>query len=502
VKITRFACVLAALALLAACGGSGVGSTDTTATTPGPATTAGPGGTTASTSGGTTTAGPTTTAQPVGDCPVDALASAGGTVDITMWHALNSTNEQALQALVDGYNASQQKVKVSLVNQSGYDDNFDKFRTASVSDRPDIVQLPEYYLQVMADSKSAVPVQACVNAESYDLSDYVARNIAYFTIQGALQAMPFNTSNPVLFFNRAMFVKAGLDPLKPPTTLAELAAAAKKIKDSGAATYGLALETGTDSGGGWFLEQWSGMAGSLYADNGNGRTSRATKVLFDNDLAVANYTLLQQMVKDGTAVNVGENPQGQAQLFKMADATQPAAMALYSSAGLGPVLNLLKGGGVSGLTADDLGIGEFPGPTGEGGNVVGGAALYIVKGKSDEKTAAAWDFIKYATGSSVQATWAAATGYIPVRTSSADVPVLKDLYTADPRYAVALHQLEAGTTNLASAGPVVGPLRQVRQATAKALQQTLDGADPKQALDQAAADSNKQIADYNKRVGA
>lgn len=487
------ASITAVSLVVAACGGGGDSSSDTTAGTTVVGSTAAP--------PSETTAGPTTTAQEVGDCPVDALSKASSPVEITFWFALNAENVQALTTLVDGYNASQQKVKVNVVNQVGYDDNFDKFRTASAADRPELIQLPEYYLQVLADSGTILQTEACVRAESYDLSDYVPRAIAYYTVLGALQAMPFNMSNPVLYFNRKMFVQAGLDPADPPATLEELQAAAKQITDSRAATYGIALETGTDSGGGWFLEQWFGKAGVLYADNGNGRQSRVTKVLFNNDLAVANYTVLQQMVKDGTAVNVGENAGGQAQLFKMADPTEPAAMALFSSAGLGPVLNLLKGGGVAGFAPEDLGIGQFPGPQGDGGMVVGGAALYLVTGKSAEKTAAAWDFIKYATRPEVQAQWAAATGYIPVRTSSAEVPVLKDLYAADPRFSVALEQLEAGTTNLASAGPVIGPLRQVRQATAEALQKTLDGADPKTALDEAAATSNKQIEDYNKRVG-
>jgi ABC-type glycerol-3-phosphate transport system substrate-binding protein len=65
---------------------------------------------------------PTTEASKLDDyppCPVDALDDATGTVDITFWHALNSTNEEAVQRLVDGYNASQTKVHVSLQYQYG-----------------------------------------------------------------------------------------------------------------------------------------------------------------------------------------------------------------------------------------------------------------------------------------------------------------------------------------------------------------------------------------------
>jgi len=485
------AALLAVSVVAAACGGGGDDGDDAST----PTTAAG------TTVAGETTLAPTTTAQEVGDCPIDALDSASGTVEVTFWHAMNTDNEVALQALVGKYNASQTKVKVNLVNQQGYTENFEKYRTASAADRPEIIQLPEYDLQVMTDSGTTVPVQACVNAESYDLSDFVERTTSYYTIQGALQAMPFNTSNPLLYFNKSMFTKAGLDATQPPTNLTELADVSRTIVDSGAAKYGIALDTGFDSGGGWFIEQFFGIGDELYADNGNGRQTRATSVLFDSEFAVQNYEALQAMVQEGTAFNVGENASGQAQLFKMADPTEPAAMAIYSSAGLGPVLNLLRGGGVANFTDDDLGIGTFPGPEGDGGVVVGGAALYIVTGKPAEKTAAAWDFIKFAVEPQSQSEWAAATGYVPVRKSSADLDPIKSLYATDPRFKVALDQLLTGAETLATAGPVLGPLRQVRQSTAKALQTTLDGGDAATALAAAAEESDALIADYNKRVG-
>ena len=45
------------------------------------------------------------------------------------------------------------------------------------------------------------------------------------------------------------------------------------------ATFGWVLDSGTNSGGGWFLEQWFARAGEPYADNDNGRSAPATEVL-------------------------------------------------------------------------------------------------------------------------------------------------------------------------------------------------------------------------------
>ncbi len=491
----RNALVLAAgLMVVAACSSGGSGSS-------GGPTTSAPGS--ASSSGGATTApGPTTTAAAnLPACHVSALASVTAPVSITFWYASGGQIGPALQQLTDAYNASQTKVKVNLVDQQGTDDILAKYRTASVADRPDLAQMSDSSLQLLADSKTIVPVQSCVNEEHYDLSDYVDRAISYYTIQGALQGMPFNLSMPVLYYNKADFQKAGLDPSKPPTTIDELRDAAQKIVSSGAAKYGIALDTGGSSGGAWYLEQFRAKTNMLYADNQNGRQARATKVLFNDDTGVQQVTAIQKLVTDGLAVNVGQNTDGTQDLLKLADPQQPAAMTNHTSASLSSVLNVLKAGTFPGFTPDDLGIGPMPAPAGDGGLLVGGAALWIVKGKSDAETAATWDYVKYLTSATAQSQWAAATGYVPIRKSAVGLDPIKSLYTTDPRFAVAYQQLNRGPVDAATAGPVLGPQDQVRQATSEAMQAIFGGADVKSSLDSAAQKANSQIADYASRTG-
>ena len=121
------------------------------------------------------------------------------------------------------------------------------------------------------------------------------------------------------------------------SSLDELRADSQAIVQSGAAKYGLALDSGFDSGGGWYLEQWFAKAGEFYADNENGRAARATKVLYDNPTGRSLLTFLQSMIKDGLAFNVGDNTGGFDNLLKLADSAEPAAMTIATSAALGPV---------------------------------------------------------------------------------------------------------------------------------------------------------------------
>ena len=116
-----------------------------------------------------------------GKCPLGAIAKASRKpVDITVWHAMTQANETTLKQLTDQFNGSQADVRVKLVNQTGYDDTFTKFKAGLGSgDLPDLVQLQDTSLQLMIDSRAVLPAQACVDAEKYDLSDHVTRVVDY-----------------------------------------------------------------------------------------------------------------------------------------------------------------------------------------------------------------------------------------------------------------------------------------------------------------------------------
>ncbi len=77
-----------------------------------------------------------------------------------------------------------------------------------------------------------MPAQSCIKADHYDTSDYVpARRSTGTGSNKVLYPMPFNVSNPVLYYNKNAFRAAGLDPEKPPTTLDEVKADA--LEDQG-----------------------------------------------------------------------------------------------------------------------------------------------------------------------------------------------------------------------------------------------------------------------------
>jgi sn-glycerol 3-phosphate transport system substrate-binding protein len=432
-------------------------------------------------------------------CPVDALDDASGTVELTLWHGLNAESETALMTITDAYNASQSKVRVELQNQGNYSQTIDKYVQSSQSSRPDLVVFPEYVVQQTADSESVIPIGACLEASGFDISTFQPSTLTAYSAGGVQFGMPFSVSNPVLYYNKLVFEAAGLDPEDPPSSLDEVRQSSQQIVDSGAASFGLAIDTGTDSGGGWFLEQWFANAGELYADNGNGRLAPATRVLYDQELGVELLTYVQQLINDGLAFNVGDNAGGTDTFFKLADESSPAAMTIGTSAALGTVIAALSGGLIPGLTVDDIGVGAMPGPGPTPTALVGGNALYIVKDKGDDKAAAAWDYITYAVSAEAQSQYATDTGYVPVRADALEVEPALTKFTTDPRFRVAYDQLIGSPDDPALQGPILGPQREVRSVTARAVAEIFNGGDVQTALSAAAAQANLLIADYAAR---
>ena len=441
--------------------------------------------------GGGSKAAPTPGGQ-LPKCPMAALAKTTQPVEITFWHAMARANEETLIKLVDRFNASQAKVKVKLINQTGYKENLQKFRAGlSSGDLPEIVQIEDTAPQQMIDTRAILPVQSCVAAEKFDTSDYVPRVLNRYTVDKVLWSMPFNVSNPVLYYDKRAFRAAGLDPEKPPATLDEVKQDSQKLKDAGYEYgYGLKLDP-------WYLEQWSSLANVLYVNNGNGRKARATKAAFDNAIGKDAFRWMNDMVKSGLAItNSAEGPSGFDNLLGIR--SKKNAMALDTSAALGTISQVLasaEGGGV------ELGVGPMPRPSGNGGVLVGGASLYISNRSSPEKQAAAWELAKFLTTAQNQATWAAGTGYVPIRKSSISLPAIKELWAKNPGYKVAYDQLVTGVNTLATDGPVIGDYQGVRDAVLAAEQQMFtQGKAPDAALSSAADAATQVMQEYNARV--
>jgi len=411
--------------------------------------------------------------------------------NITWWHAMGGVNGEALNKIVSQFNASQSNIKVTTVFQGGYDDLLSKLNTALASNAaPALVQVYDIGQAYMRDSGQVVPMQAFIDRDKFDTSDFEPAVLNYYKYQDKLQSMPWNASSSIFYYNKDAFKEAGLDPEKPPVTFSEITEAAKKLtkKDANGQTtrYGFG-----PSIYGWFFEQLLATSGSLYADNGNGRDDRATKVVYNNAAGKAILDWWKAGIDGGYFYNPGIDNAGATSAFN----SGKTAMYLESSAALRGNINAVAG-------KFQIGTGLFARPDSrpkDGGNIIGGASLYIMKSRPVEEQQAAWEFVKYAMTPAVQAQWQSDTGYYAIRKSAYNEPPAKEWATKYPQFQTPVDQIRNSPQNRMTNGAVLGIFAQARARTQKMIESVLLGqATSQQALDAAVAEMNDAIEKYNK----
>lgn len=422
----------------------------------------------------------------------DALTGKGE-VDITFWHAMSGTNGQVLTTLVNQFNQQHQgKIKVTLNYKGQYDTALAAYKNASASQRPDLMQMYDIGTRYMIDSKSIVPMQSFIDRDHYSVSDIQPNIAGYYTVDNKLYSMPFNTSMPLLYINKEAFTKAGLDPNTPPTTLDEIMADAKKIK----ATPGETVQYGFGATlYGWFLEQWNAVAGQQLCDNNNGRSGRVSKVNLASDTNVKLLQWWQQMVDQGLAEKLDNNTDNGDNAFS----SGAVAMGLESTGSIKTFTN----GAAAAKNPFTVGTGFYPKVSAgdSGGPIIGGASLWIVN-QDAARERAAWELVQFLASKQSQVTWHTSTGYFPISKSALDDPADKQWVAQKPQFQTAITQLQRTALTPATQGCSVGVLPDVRKDVENAMESAiLQGTDAKQALTTAQDTANKQIADYNTKLG-
>jgi sn-glycerol 3-phosphate transport system substrate-binding protein len=383
-----------------------------------------------------------------------------------------------------------------LPDRDGRDAVLARWRRLSPGERPELVLLPHSSSGRMIDSGQTVAPGTCIRRVAPDMLPSIHGT---WSSGGVLQAVPFAVSTPVLLYNRRVFRAARLDPGRPPDSLDEVALAAHKVVDAGAAEHGLVVDSGSESGASWMIEHLGARVGEPALEPGNGRSGPATTVAWRSGPALRQLRWLADGIAAGWAVSVGRNASGRDNLDRAADPDTSAGMTLHTSGALGEVFEVLDTGayphvdlGVAPLPTPDDGPRPEPGP----GSLPGGSALWLAGGKSEAETAAAWALASYLASPPVQADWAAATGYVPISPTAARRPPVAEAWRRHPGMRVAYDVLVAQETTPAALGPLAGPLREIRELQAEAVDRVVGGADPAEALTAAADDADHLLRVY------
>lgn len=412
-----------------------------------------------------------------------------GKQEVVFWHAMSGDLETVLKDIVADFNASQEDIEVTPVFQGTYEEALTKFNTvAGTKDAPTIMQTFEVGTKYMIDSGHVQPVQKFIDEDNYDTSQWESNISNYYTVDGEQYSMPFNSSTPVLIYNKDAFKEAGLDPEKAPMTYSELKDASKKLtKADGGETsqYGFSILNY-----GWFFEEMLAGQGGHYVDNENGRNGNATKATFNDELGLNVFNLISDMYNEGTFYNVGQN------WDDMRAAFQSGKMAMYldSSAGVKTIVDNAE---------FEVGVSYLPIPdeADRQGVIIGGASVWMSSGIEEEKQRAAWEFMKYLTTPEVQADWHVKTGYFAINPAAYEQDIVKEEWEKYPQLKVTVDQLSETKPGTATQGALISVFPESRQKVVTAMENLYQGMDPQEALDQAAEETNRALEVANKKQG-
>ncbi|WP_069999128.1 ABC transporter substrate-binding protein [Cellulosilyticum sp. I15G10I2] len=408
-------------------------------------------------------------------------------VHITFWHSMGGAGGESIQKLTDAFNASQNNVAVEVQYQGTYDEAINKLKNSALGDAgPDVMQLYDIGTRWMIDSGYAYRMQDFIDGEGYDASQLEQNILAYYTIDDQLYSMPFNSSTPLLYYNKDAFKEAGLDPEKAPVNFDELIETSKKLvkKEGDKVTrYGANIQIY-----GWFFEQFLVKSELEYANNGNGREDGATAVSFDtNGGALSIMNKWKEAVESGALINLGRDSDVNQEAFIAGN----SCMTLASTASLAGIKNKING-------KFELGTAYLPSIRQEdkGGVSIGGGSLWIMDKKDDAKAKAAWEYVKYMVSPQVQVEWAKATGYFPITTEAYKLADMTAHLEAQPQFKTAINQLHDST---GSKGALLAVFPEARSTIEENLEKLLNNEiSAEAAVAKSAETINKAIEKYNK----
>ena len=402
---------------------------------------------------------------------------------ITFWHSMGGVNGQAIDALVKKFNdENKYGIKVESQYQGEYDDSLNKLKSAQIGNMgADLVQVYEVGTRFMIESGWTVPMQKMIDADKYDVSQIEPNLSAYYTIDDKLYSMPFNSSTPIMYYNKDMFDKAGITDV--PNSLEGIDKIGEQLMSKGGASEVMSLGIY-----GWFFEELIGKQGLNYANNGNGRDKTATAVEFDKNGAAKNIlTEWQKLNEDGYAPIVGKG--GDAGLADFS--AGKSAITLGSTASLKQILQDVNG-------KFNVGTAYFPKvkESDKGGVSIGGASLWALDNKDPKKLRATWEFVKFLISPESQAYWNAQTGYFPVTTKSQDEQTFKDNIAQYPQFQTAIDQLHDSSPKYC--GALLSVFPEARATVESEIESMLNGKEDVDTAVQKMSDTiNKSIKDYN-----
>lgn len=417
--------------------------------------------------------------------------AAADPIELQWWHAMTAVNADVVNKIAAEYNAAQPDYKVVPVFKGSYAETM----TAAIAafragNPPHIVQVFEVGTATMMGAKGAIkPVYQLMAdlGEPFDPNSYLPAIAGYYsTADGKMLSLPFNSSTPIVYWNKEAFQKAGLDPEKGPKTWPETFEAAKKLRAAG-------LPCGfTSAWVSWIqIENFSAWHNLSLATKANGLDGPDAVLQFNNPTVVRHIANLAEAQKDKSFDYGGRTTEPEAKFI-----SGDCGMIQNSSGFFGAVKAGVKF--PFGMTQ----LPYYPDVQGAPQNsIIGGASLWVMGGKKPEEYKGVAKFFKYLSSPDLQRRLHEVTGYLPITKAAFEATKASGFYEKNPGREVPILQLTNKPPTENSRGLRLGNLVQIRDVIAEDLEKTFAGKeDAKTALGDAVNRGNALLRQFQKTV--
>lgn len=340
------------------------------------------------------------------------ISAQGSDIELTYYTAFGSgTNGDAQTRVIEEFNAMDNGITVSPTTFTNYAEVANAILTGLDSgDVPDMFTVSEVWWFTFYLRQSLVDLTGLLD----DPDDYVDSLFVEYQRNGGQWAVPFARSTPLMYLNTDAFEAAGLD-ISVASKWSDFAEVADQLVQGD-----VKFSFGFNNAAGYAA--WT-LHGAIWAFEGN-YSDPDLNILVNEPNAVATGEFMRDMVQNkGASVLADINTEFSA----------GSVAAVFQSTGT--IGTMTEQSLVPFVTAELPSEMSFGCPT-------GGAGLAVVDRDSDERAAAAAEFLKYSTSTEVSSTWAQTTGYMPSRKSAVETPEFQAFLEENPNNAVAIGQLE------------------------------------------------------------
>ena len=411
--------------------------------------------------------------------------------EIQWWHAMPDALGEWVQDLAAGFNQTQAEYKVVPVFKGTYTETMTGVIAAfRAHQHPQIVQVFEVGTATMMAAKGAVkPVWQLMaeSGEKFDPGAYLPAVAGYYTTaDGKMLSLPFNSSTPVLYYNKDAFKKAGLDPLKPPTTWPEVAEDAKKLQAAG---YPCGLTTEWQT---WIhLENLSAWHNQPIATKENGLAGLDAELTLNGPVQVKHIQQLGEWQKTAVFEYGGRQAADKAKFYTGRCAMLTASSAAYAAVAAATTGKL------------EFGIAPLPYwpdvPGAPQNTIIGGASLWVLAGHKPEEYRGVARFFNYLSSAQVQAVSHQRTGYLPITEAAFELTKAQGFYQKRPGADVAIQEITHKPPTPNSKGLRLGSMAQIRDIMDEELETVWAGKkSAKEALDSLVKRGNEILRQFER----